>query len=149
MFKTVVVPIDGSKHAMKAAVAAIDLAAKYRSTLHFIVVTKRPTPRVSENVRRYMEIEHMLGTPEDVVAEMAQEVLRQATHHAGKKGLSRVKSVVLSGHPAREIVDFAKRAKADLIVMGSRGLGDIKGFMLGSVSHKVSSLAGCPCLVVR
>lgn len=43
----------------------------------------------------------------------------------------------------------AKRAKADLIAMGRRGLGGVKGLLLGSVSHKVSQLADCSVLTVK
>jgi nucleotide-binding universal stress UspA family protein len=50
---------------------------------------------------------------------------------------------------ARTIAQEARRAKADLIVMGSRGLSDIEGFLLGSVSRQVVAVAGCPVLVVK
>lgn len=149
MFRSILVATDGSKHAMKAAVAGIDLAKRYGSKLQFLIVTKRLPARVSDSLRRYMEVEHMLGEPEDIVEDMAKEVLGKAMRHARKKGLRSVKSTTLSGQPARAIVDFAKRNKVDLIVMGSRGLGDIKGVLMGSVSHKVSSLAGCTCMTVR
>ena len=45
--------------------------------------------------------------------------------------------------------DLAKLNKADLIVCGTRGLGGIKSFFLGSVSHKLLEEAACPCLVVK
>ena len=57
------------------------------------------------------------------------------------------------GHPVlfgrKTIAGLAQDRKADAIVMGSRGLSDIKGLFLGSVSHKVSHLAECTCITVK
>ena len=47
------------------------------------------------------------------------------------------------------IVAFAKDRGIDAIVMGSRGTGDMEGLLLGSVSHKVTSLAPCTCVTVK
>ena len=55
----------------------------------------------------------------------------------------------LFGHAAREIVEDAKLHDVDVIVMGSRGRGDIAGLVLGSTAHKVIHLADRPVLVVR
>jgi len=64
----------------------------------------------------------------------------------------RVKAVELAveeGNPAQLILDCAKRTEADMIVMGSRGLGNLRGMLMGSVSHKVSPLAECTCVTVK
>jgi len=61
----------------------------------------------------------------------------------------RTKALVLRGDPAEQIIARAKRERAELIVMGSRGLSDIRSFLLGSVSHKVTAHAPCSVLVVR
>jgi nucleotide-binding universal stress UspA family protein len=53
------------------------------------------------------------------------------------------------GHIANRLIEAAERHQADVIVMGSRGLSDIKGMFLGSVTHKVLHMAECPVLVVR
>jgi nucleotide-binding universal stress UspA family protein len=53
------------------------------------------------------------------------------------------------GHAAREIIDDAREHQADVIVMGSRGRGDLAGLVLGSTAHKVIHLADRPVLVVR
>jgi nucleotide-binding universal stress UspA family protein len=55
----------------------------------------------------------------------------------------------LFGHAAREIIEDAKLHDADVIVMGSRGRGDLAGLVLGSTAHKVIHLADRPVLVVR
>lgn len=148
MFKTILVALDGSKHAKRAANVAIDLAQRYGSRLHFITVTKNP-PRLSEELQRYMEVEHLKGTPDALVTDVAKNILAEAEKLARSKGLNEVKTIAKNGPVARTIVDVAKRQKADVIVMGSRGLGTVEGFLLGSVSHKVVSLAECNVMTVR
>jgi len=55
----------------------------------------------------------------------------------------------LFGYAAREIVNDAKEHDADVIVMGSRGRGDLAGIVLGSTAHKVIHLTDRPVLIVR
>ena len=67
---------------------------------------------------------------------------------AGIKAHAVVRDTVF-GYAAREIVSDAAGAGADVIVMGSRGRGDLAGLVLGSTAHKVIHLADRPVLVVR
>ena len=53
------------------------------------------------------------------------------------------------GDPVKEILRHAEEDAANLIVMGSRGLGDLQGLLMGSVSHKVSQLSPCSCITVK
>ena len=53
------------------------------------------------------------------------------------------------GDPADCILETAAREKADMIVIGSRGLSNLKSLLVGSVSHKVSHLADCTCVSVK
>jgi nucleotide-binding universal stress UspA family protein len=62
---------------------------------------------------------------------------------------SKVASRIIRGHPADAIVRTAAKRKADLIVMGSRGLTDVRAFLLGSVSRKVVMHADCPVLLIK
>lgn len=148
MFRNIVVPIDGSKPAKRASVVAIDLAKTYGSRLHFISVAKKQPQRISEEIRHYMEIENLTGSPEALVSDALAALLSDAERHARKKGVKTVKTATESGQPARAILSYAKRQKADLVVLGRRGLGELEGMLLGSVSHKVVSLADCPVLTV-
>jgi nucleotide-binding universal stress UspA family protein len=85
-----------------------------------------------------------------------QTLLRDAARRA-KVALSQAataprtkyRTVLAYGPPAETIARQARRLKADLIMLGSRGLSDIKGFLLGSVSRRVVSLASGPVLVVK
>ncbi|NIO03304.1 MAG: universal stress protein [Proteobacteria bacterium] len=57
--------------------------------------------------------------------------------------------VALQGDPAERIIEFAREKSVDMIVIGSRGLGPVKGLFLGSVSTKVCHLADCTCVTVK
>ena len=149
MFKNILVALDGSKHAKRAVIVATDLAQRYKSRLQFLTVTKKAPDRISGELRHYMEIEHLTGTPDVLVSDAVKKILAEAERHARNKGVKPVRTVAQSGPVAQTIIDFAKRQKADLIVMGSRGLGEVEGLLLGSVSHKVVSLADCNVIVVR
>ena len=149
MFKCILVALDGSKHAKRATIVATDLAQKYKSKLRFITVVKPPPPRVTAQLRHYMEIEHLKGEPSQFVSDTVQNILNDARQYARKKGIKDIKTIVHEGPAARSIVSHAKRQNADLIVMGSRGLGAVEGMLLGSVSHKVSNLADCTVMAVR
>ena len=67
---------------------------------------------------------------------------------AGIKAYGTVRDTIF-GYAAREIVNDAREHDTDVIVMGSRGRGDLAGLVLGSTAHKVIHLADRPVLVVR
>ena len=77
----------------------------------------------------------------------ARDLADRAKSAAAAAGVA-ARTFVKSGQPARSIVAFAGEHDVDLIVVGSRGLGAIENYLLGSVSHKVTGLAKCPVLVV-
>ena len=60
-----------------------------------------------------------------------------------------MQTVLEDGNPADTIVRVAKRLQVDMIFLGSRGLSDAKGMLMGSVSHKVAHLAQCTCVSVK
>jgi nucleotide-binding universal stress UspA family protein len=149
MFRTVLVPVDGSREAQRAVVIATDIAKAYGSKLHFLTVMRPVPTKLPEEMRHYLEVEHIAGSPEQVVSEVALQILDYAERHARKKGIKTVKTASEIGHPARAIMAYAARNKADLIVLGRRGLGALEGMLMGSVSTKVVSLADCPVLTVQ
>jgi nucleotide-binding universal stress UspA family protein len=85
---------------------------------------------------------------DDALRDHAKEVAEDAKKHAIEQGAEKPRAFVKNGPPSRTIINFAQEHEVDLIVLGSRGTGDIEGYLLGSVSHKVTSLADCPVLVV-
>ena len=139
--------VDGSEHAASALELASGIASKYGATLHlFYVIEYKDLP---EALRRFADAEHIEGAPPHIHQLIAERVLEAGAVTARELGVDDVKTVVRVGDPAEEIVAYAKSAEIDMIVMGSRGLSDLRGLMLGSVSHKVSELASCTCVTVR
>ena len=147
MFDKILCAVDGSDHSLKAARLACELAAKHDGQITFLTVSK--PFKVTDEVRRYIEVEHLAGEPQYVLDRYTEEVIQKAKDTARDAGVPNVKSSVKTGHPARTIVSFAERDGFDTIVMGSRGLGDLEGLLLGSVAHKVASLATCTVITVK
>ena len=87
--------------------------------------------------------------PREVLSAIGEGILDEAEGIAREKGVEKIQRTLEDGDPAKAILDCAKRVAANLIVMGSRGLNDLKGLLVGSVSHKVSHLAECTCVTVR
>ncbi len=136
MFEKILVPIDGSQYAFKAAKVAASLADQYDALVTLINVVVIPV-QTSDMV-----------IPDTVINKMeseAQELLTKAAEFFGDRA---VKTVVKIGPPSNTILEEAKD-NYDLIVVGSRGLGEIGGFLLGSVSDRISHHAKCPVLVVH
>ncbi len=147
MFNNIVCAVDGSRHGLKAARLASRLALAGEAELTFLTVTRRL--KLTEEVRHYLEIEN-LGTsePQYVLNDFTKKVLDEARAVAREVGAA-ANSEIREGQPARTIVDFAARTNCDAIVLGSRGHGDLEGGFLGSVSHKVTSLAKCTVVTVK
>jgi nucleotide-binding universal stress UspA family protein len=143
----ILVALDGSDHARSALELASDIATKYGATLH--VINAIESTELPDALRRYAESEHIEGSAQRLYLSIAERMLDAASAEAKELGVKDVKPVVRNGDPAEQIVDYAKEAKIDMIVMGSKGLSDIRGLLLGSVSHKVSHLAPCTCVTVR
>ena len=147
MFKTILVATDGSDHATKALDISCDLAQKYGARLIVLSAYRHHSPLESTHslVRGSDEVE----PPDATLGRLAREIVDRSVALAHENGAPQVEGLVRRGPPARTIVQVAKERGADAIAMGSRGLGDVGGFLLGSVSHKVSSLAECTCITVR
>lgn len=147
MFKTIVVAVDGSDHAARAAELAVDLAKRYGAKLYALSVYRHYSQlESSHSLVRAREVPE---SPDATLSSLAREAAEWVVDKGREAGLESVEPVVRRGPAARTIIEFAKDKKADAVVLGSRGLGDITGMLLGSVSHKVNSLAGCTCITVK
>jgi nucleotide-binding universal stress UspA family protein len=147
MFKQILVPLDGSSHAAKAAEMAIELCRTYGAELTLLHVT--PRLELPEQLKGYMKAEHLSSQDLLAVDEAAKRVIEDIRQSAAARGIGNVKIIYREGKPARSIVAYAEGAEIDVIVMGSRGLSEFESLLLGSVSHKVASLAKCTVVIAR
>lgn len=148
MYRKILVPLDGSAQALKALDFAVDLAQKYDASLSLLhIITNREVP---ESVRTFAEAEHMDMPPDWIYEQqVGEKILGKCKQQARDKGIGLIETSVQKGHPAQMIVDMAKATGIDIIVMGTRGLSDMQGLVMGSVAHKVSHLAPCTVITVR
>ena len=138
MFRKILVAVDGSQHARAALDLAVDLAQRYQASLCVL----HAFPHVSD----------LLGTPhyESLLAArsmIGQQLLESAQTQVGDTVV--VETQLIEGPPAPAILRVAEEEGCDLIVIGSRGRGQIAGILLGSVSSTVAQRAHCPVLIAH
>jgi nucleotide-binding universal stress UspA family protein len=139
MFRKILLGVDGSEHALRAAKVAGELARKLGSDI-WVVACFDPVPAY-------------LGEPNlqqavNIRLQQAEEVLTPALKEIGKIPGS-LRKEVLEGPPAEAILHVAQARGNDLIIMGTRGRGQLAGLLLGSQSQKVITHASCPVMLIR
>ncbi|MCG7627766.1 universal stress protein [Epibacterium sp. MM17-32] len=145
MFKSILVPFDGSQGAEGALAKAAELSLLCDAELTLLTVYRHHS--LLEASMHVVQAE----APDDLDAMMrahAREVAERGKTLAREAGVTRLRGFVKGGPVARTITGFARDHKNDLIVIGSRGLGSLEGVLLGSISHKVTSFAEMPVLIV-
>ena len=175
MFNKILCPTDGSDHAYKALDLAIDMAKKYAAELVILHVSHGSeniealrrfaqieglAPKVSNEIDRLRTIDYRISTVTDtafqdtavsprVLIEVGHHIINHAKRLAEKNGVENVDTRLEVGDPANIILKCIDSEKIDCVIMGSRGLNDLKGLLLGSVSHKVTNRAPCTCIAVK
>ena len=146
MINKILVPVDGSAHSKKALEFACELAKMFESSLHLLHVVQPPISTQTIGIgTSVVTTEFRREDLEEIGGSMIEAARLIAIAH----GCKNIETQIEAGSPARHILDSAKKHNADLIVMGSRGLTDIAGLLLGSVSHNVTHLAECSCVTIR
>jgi len=172
MINKILIPVDGSPQSVRAVELASDLAEKYGAEVILLHVLLRG--HMPSGLKRALEIEvgkklrkanNLVNLPQEILARVdtpgqpqftieeldviGKYVLSNVEAVCKAKGVPKVKKQVEEGNPAKVIIEQAKRQGVDMIVMGSSGLSDLKGLLIGSVSHKVMQLAECTCVSVK
>ena len=174
MYKHILIATDGSPLGKKSVEAAAGLAAKLGAAVSLVTVIGQGD--VPEDMVHMLRVEHLIeeeSVPElpleglsrvptpavrsDVRAaqaakihhKMAEIILDEASKQIKDAGMNNFDAHLEYGNPANVILELAKQSDSDLIVMGSRGFGNLKSLIVGSVSNKVLQLAECPCLILK
>jgi nucleotide-binding universal stress UspA family protein len=143
MFENVLVAVDGSDDAEQARLQAVDLARAEHARITLFTAVQPPPPTVYASASSAA-----LATTfaQDARAE-AETILRSAAERMPEDVST---STVLSGEPPRPaVIKQIEEGHHDLVVMGSRGLGELGSVLLGSVSHYVLHNSPVPVLVVH
>ena len=139
MIKNVLVPVDGSEGADRAIEQAIMIAKMCDAKINFLYVAN--INQLAINAVLSDAILDSVTKAGNVILERAMEMVPE--------GILK-ESFSDTGAPAVVVLDFAESNNIDLIIMGrSRGLGVVKGVLLGSVSQYVVEQAKCPVMVVK
>ena len=138
MMKNIMVPVDGSEGSDRAVAQAIALAGACDAKLHFLYVAN--INQLAINACLSDAILEAVTKAGNVILDRAMQMVPTGID---KEATSE------TGSPAVVILDHAENTGVDLIVMGSRGLGVVKGVLLGSVSQYIVEQAKCPVLVVK
>lgn len=177
MFSRILVATDGSEHAQRALAVAGNIASRFEAEL--IVLHVFSCAEVDEGIRQMAEVEHLVparrkasgsdlrvsgamgysietieethdpGVYYQAAEKMGQMIADDGAKAARDAGAPKVKPTAREGDPTEVILNVARDEKIDLVVLGSRGLGTLKGLLMGSVSSKVSHLAECCCTTVK
>lgn len=147
MINRILVPTDGSPAANRAVNLAVELALKHAASLYLLNVIR--DMQLPVELRKMARVENIGAARQDVLEFVAEKILGDAERRAKRKGMKAVRKATGHGDPATAISSYAQRNKIDLIVVGTRGLGSVKGMLMGSVSRKVANACNVNMLIVR
>jgi nucleotide-binding universal stress UspA family protein len=145
VFTRIVVGTDGSETAGEAVRQAVDLAKLTGAELSIVSAFSPVSERRVRDTQEAApaDVQYEIGPREDV-----NLVLDAAAAAARKEGIE-VNTHPVEGEPAEAILNVAEETKADLIVVGNKGMTGARRFLLGSVPNNVSHHAPCSVIIVR
>jgi nucleotide-binding universal stress UspA family protein len=137
--RRMLIATDGSEAARVAIAAGLELAGEEHAEVVFVHVTSLLELAPDKDGRE---------APERIPRAETDTVLCEALERARAHGIEATTELLI-GYPPKQIVRLARDIDADLIVVGSRGLGRVKSAVLGSTSREVLAKADRPVMVVR
>ena len=149
MVKKVLVALDGSKSAEKALDFALNLAEKYSAKIVLISVIPHITylaPMSTDEpfpTKAYIEYSNEVEARHKNILSDAKKKIKKS------KPNLKVSTKLAEGKPADKIIETAEKGDFDIVVLGHRGLGNIKEFLLGSVSHRVAHKTTRTVIIVK
>ncbi len=139
MLEKILVPLDGSKHSIKALEMAVQIALKFDGKITLMHVYSIGGLAISSTlVQEFIEAIRRVGAG----------ILTDGEKRVKAEGVQ-AETLLIEGHAVEQIVKTCREGRFNLVVRGARGLGRMKKMLLGSVSEGVTRHACCPVLVVK
>lgn len=138
MITNILIPVDGSDCSDRAVAQAIEIAKVCGAKLNFLYVAN--INQLAINAALTHAILDAVKKAGNIILTRAENMIPSEVEY---------KTFLETGSPAAVILELEEQLNADLIIMGSRGLGVVKGVLLGSVSQYITERAKCPVLVVK
>jgi nucleotide-binding universal stress UspA family protein len=138
----IVVGFDGSNHSKKAVKYVIDNFDR-GSTIYLVYVEEMLTPLYLSNPSLFID--------DSIIKKIREKTKKELKQQADmiKKKKFKVEYKYIEGYPPNQIINEAKRENANIIVVGSRGMGRWKGSVLGSVSQALTVISNIPLLIIK
>lgn len=137
-FKKILVPLDGSKFSEKALQHACEFVNAFDSKIILLYVVEKSLPINLLDRKEYLKILRKFGN----------KTLEKANNVLSKKGIT-TKTFLKEGNIVTEIEKIVKKENCGLIIVGSKGLGSVGRFFLGSVSNKLAQSSSCSLLIIK
>lgn len=152
--KKILVAVDGSQSAQKAAQKGAELAESLKAEvtlIHVYTETAQIPVNQFNEVASYLSaetLENIMKQQEDTIKEKRQKILDQDAEFFKRKGIEPEK-VLLHGDPADEVCEYAEENNFDLIIVADKGHGKVERFLLGSISDKIVRHSKKTVMVVK
>ncbi len=131
MFKTILVPTDGSEYAERAEDIAISMASKYDARIVGVYV-----------------MDEKLIYPYEVLEDEGKSILKNLSHKAKKENVV-VDEIIVFGDPRKDLRTISKKMNSDIIVIGTHGKKGLEKLLLGSVAENILKSVDIPVLLVK
>ncbi len=141
MIKKILVAFDGSPQSQRAFEEAMSLSQICRGAVSEIIVLSVVQPPEPIDI---VEMDAVL----DSATQHYEEMFKDLRERALQSGVT-LRTDIVIGHPAEQIVRYARQIGCDIILIGSRGRSGITEFMMGSVSRRVASYAPCKVMILK
>jgi len=142
--KLIISATDGSEGAERAAEVAAELAKSVNAKLLIVNVSKEREFSRAE----LRQLDRLHVTEGDALEEVSQRIMKRTAALARDGGAVNIETMGGAGDAAKVLIEIADIRHADAIVVGRRGLGQLGGLLLGSVSQELASSAPCTVVVV-
>jgi nucleotide-binding universal stress UspA family protein len=138
-FKKILNPVDGSEHSKRATQYSIELAKQFDSKI-ILLHCHAKFPVVLAEPHFQNAINEIMKNSEELIKPFEDLLEDSGVEYEIR---------ILEGSPANNIDTVVNVEKIDLIVMGSRGVGNFEGLFLGSVAHQVLHKVQCPVFIIK